>query len=169
MKKFKSKSGDGRSTKMNATDDLKSLMKRHERATLKEFHENGGVGPPKWLLEDKFGTRLLVMTPLDSDDMAKVARQVIKEFGAVRYAFCMESWFLKPKEHEGLNIPPSQHPLRHEGVFLSGENIKGDRLVISYEIKRREGAKPWLEKMSSGDGADLTGVLTDMFAVGPYL
>jgi hypothetical protein len=37
-------------------------------------------------------------------------------------------------------------------------------------IKRREGSKPWLEKMDTGDGgSDISGTLTDMFAVGPYL
>ena len=148
-------------------EKLKVLMKVHERATLKDFQKNGAVWSPKWLLENERGQRLLIATALEGKDIATVARDAIREFGAVRYAFCMESWFLMPNDHEGLAIRPSEHPLRREGVFLSGEDNKGERIVINYEIKRREGSKPWLEKMDVSN-ADLSGRLTDMFAVGPY-
>jgi hypothetical protein len=149
---------------------LKSLLRRHEKATLKEFHENGEIGPAKMLMENEHGHRLLVMMALDGEGMAKAGRDAIKGFGAVRYALCMESWFLLPGEHEGLNMRPSEHPLRHEGIWFHAEDIKGERATISYEIKRREGAKPWLEKMNvDSDPYATTGRLLDLFSEGPYL
>lgn len=154
-----------------AISDLKVLMNRHERATLKEFYKKGEVGPPMWLIEDDCGNRIVVMTALDSsEEMAKAARQSLKGLRAVRYAFVMEAWFVTDREGAGLdNMRPSENPLRREGVWFSAEDKDGNRLVRHYEIHRREGAKPWLEKMEVGDDPYAsTGRFFDMFSEGPY-
>ena len=154
-----------------AMSDLKALMNSHERATLKEFYQKGEVGPPMWLIEDEDGNRVLVATALDSsEEMAKAARESIKGLHAVRYAFVMEAWFITHKEGAGLdNMRPSQNPLRREGVYFSAEDKDGNRLVRQYEIHRRQGAKPWLEKMDVGDDPyAVTGRFVDMFSEGPY-
>lgn len=155
-----------------AMSDLKALLKREERATLKEFYKNGQVGPPHFLIEDDLGNRIMVACALDSsEDIAKVGRDSIRKLRAVRYVFAMEGWFITDKEGAGLdNLTPSQHPLRREGVWLSAEDKEGNRLITHYEIKRRPGAKPWLEKMETGDDPYASsGRFLDMFAVGPHL
>ena len=117
------------------------------------------------------GTRILVATAIESsEEMAKIARTSIKNLHAVRYAFVMEAWFVINKEGATFdNMRPSENPLRREGVYFFAEDKDGNRFARQYEIHRREGAKPWLEKMDIGDDPYVTtGRFVDMFAEGPY-
>lgn len=147
--------------------DLMKLLRLHTRTAVKNFERDGNLYAPVWLLENERGVRMLLATPMDGPDMAKVARDAIRHFGAVRYAFATEMWFLMPNEHEGLTMKPSESPHRREGIHIHGEDIKGERRSITYEIKRETGRKPYLTKLDSN--TDFSGRLSDMFAVGPYL
>lgn len=146
--------------------ELKALLRKHARATIKEFYEKGKVGPAIWLLENEFGS-MVMMTPMPGEEMAKVGRDAIREFGAVRYAVAFETWFLLPDEHEGLDMRPSESPHRHEGIWISAEDKQGNRACMTYEIHRAESGKPYLTKMKHKT-IDFSGRLADMFAIGPY-
>lgn len=148
---------------------LKQLTRLHARIAVKNFMRDGELDPPSWLIENEEGKRLLLATPMEGKDMAVVVRHAIREFGGVRYATSMESWFLEYGKDEVMpaNVRPSESPRRREGLIIYGEDNKGDAHCIAYEIKRDKNGKPSLEKMPGGM-ENMAGRLVDMFAVGPY-
>ena len=152
--------------------DLETLMRVHARVSRERFAEDGELPFPSWLIERKDGRRLLLATPMgrgESDSVAAAVRKAIKEFGGVRYAYAVETWFLAPmsdKELAELKVRPSESPDRLEGILISGEDISGEQKSVMYEIKRFLGAKPTLGKAQHSD--EFTGIFADMFAVGPY-
>jgi hypothetical protein len=75
-------------------------------------------------------------------------------------------WFSHAKEGEPFT-PPRNAPDRGEGILISGEDASGDLRTMIFEIRRRQGSKPWLEGPEVM--TDVSGRFTNMFAVGPYL
>jgi hypothetical protein len=43
--------------------------------------------------------------------------------------FVSEVWFVVPEEMESLDVPPSQHPSRKEGISIVGRESKGTRFT----------------------------------------
>ena len=147
---------------------LKALTRLHASIAVKNFHRDGELYMPTWLIENEEGKRVLMGTPMSGNEMAVAVRQAIREFGGVRYACSMETWYLETPEHEGIsNLRPSESPHRHEGLLIYGEEKTGDQYSIAYEIKRAKDGKPFLRKMPHGM-EQIAGRLMDMFAVGPY-
>lgn len=151
---------------------LGKLMQVSTRAVREEFAEEGSSWAPKWLLENEHGHRVLIATPFDDDDpgyKAKLAdhmRKAIKNFGAVAYTYCVETWFVHVKDDDNDGRRPSERPDRREAIFIMGEDIKGNQQSLMIEVKRN-GSKATLGKAEFG-GEAIASAFTDMFSVGPY-
>jgi hypothetical protein len=145
-------------------------MLRQARCARDDFYRDGNLWAPLWLIENVEGRTMLLATPTqptdDKDKLGDIVRKAIKEWGGVRYAYAAESWFYE-QSPDGYTGPPRSAPNRREALWISGEDINGEQRTMVYEIKRRPGGKPKLDKVMRG--GEFSGRFADMFAAGPYL
>jgi hypothetical protein len=57
--------------------------------------------------------------------------------------FVSEVWYVEPKEFKTLDVAPSQHPSRKEGISIVGRNSKGTRFTkVLQPFSRDKNNKP---------------------------
>lgn len=146
---------------MSKLDDLYEFV---SHGATKSFEEDGYL-VPVWILENN-DARIVVMTPIESDDEKEIAlaavKEIMKKHGVIRYVVALESWFVsRPNLND--ERKPSECDDRMEAVIITGEERDTDNKLFVMRKIDRSGEKPILLAADKLDRPIEWGRFTNMF------
>ena len=122
-------------------------------AVTKEFIKyHGHLGPAVFLRMEDGEQGVIPLAYLDSLKTVEERREYFASLGlSIRLAgdrirealLVSEVWFVEPQEFKTLDVAPSQHPARKEGISIVGRNSKGTRFTeVLQPFSRDKNNKP---------------------------
>lgn len=155
-----------------------AILEHLTNLATKMFEDTGEV-MPIFILENKDGWLLPIITPFEGDGSKETVAKLVKEkstnIDAQHIGFMCEAWVIEAKEGrlsedelDGLkngSLTPSEHPDRREVVHIVVESKDGSFVGGQFYILRPEVGKPRLSPFKKmPDGGKFTGRFSHLFA-----